>query len=585
MRMFKNNRFILSVILGLIIVLGLPHLIRFASLGPKYTTLIINGPSANQISWEETYTYATEANRIKNSQPLNDPYLFEYRLKRSPLTSETIPSILLGLPAKIFSIPLVFILAKIFFVPFTILFWYLIAREFGYSKLASVSASMTSIVLQKLFVYLPYLSKLYDYETNGYLESQRLYFPLVSSLIVSVTIFFIIRNIKSSKIYKYKILAGVSLGFLFFTYFFSWVLIWAAFFLFLLTLFIFKNTDTLKKLITPALIGLAISVPYFFNNISFYKNPVSHDFLARTISFPITDWNIPIIFRFAILLGLLLIFNKDWVKNRTNRFLICVYVVATLLPLVSMIVLGMDNQTDHWYERFLYPLSTFIFVLFIADLKHIWGKVKQVTFVALILVSLIKLDFSVSSELDKPIEDFSITEPRRQLYGWMSQNIKKDSVIASLSFTEQVYLTAYTPFYSYLPQAYKTIAPTEELIKRYADVIRIYGANENLIKQSFIMPNEQYANSSSIVANDGNAFQMLLGIATHFDYYPYPQHKSIQDKVILLSSQKSPPQGRIDYLLFGPLEKENAINFELKKCKLLFNNGVYKLYNYETCQI
>src|SRR3990167_11230556 len=272
MKLIRANFLIITIFFGVLITLSLPHIFRYLALGSKYTTLIISGPSATATSWEETYTYATEANRIKNNQPINDPYIYEYRNKPSPLISELVPSVLLGVPAKVLSTSLVFILAKIFVLPLTIFVWYLIARQLGYSKKASICAALTSFILQKLFVYIPYFPKIFSYEFDGYLEAQRIYFPLISSFITSITILFILKILDNNKM-KYILLAGILLGLLFFTYFFAWSLIWLSLILFLISLKISSWQIHVKKLLAVLAIGLLIGLPYFINTFYFYQNP------------------------------------------------------------------------------------------------------------------------------------------------------------------------------------------------------------------------------------------------------------------------------------------------------------------------
>lgn len=578
----KHNLLPVIIFLALVISLSLPHIHRYLALGSRYTTLVISGPAADQISWEETYTYATQANRIKNNQPVNDPYIYEYRNVPSPLLSELIPSLILGIPAKVFSIPFIFIVAKIILLPLTVFVWYLIARQLGYSKFPSVTAALANLILQKFFVYIPYADKLNQYLQSGYLEGLRIYFPLVSSFLTSLSILFLIKMLKTNRTH-YAVISGFFLGSLFFTYFFAWTLLWGALALFSLSLLITYDQIIYKKYLLTLLIGSSIGFPYLLNLYSFYQNPVYNDFVLRTISFPITDWNIGIIFRFLGFLVLLIFFGKNWLKSNEKRFLIFLYLVATFLPLASKIILNSDNQTDHWYERFLYPLSTFLLVLFIADLKNLSVKTKNLIFLILIVLSFLKFDTAIYREITRPVHGFTLGKPRLDLYNWMENNLQKDSIIASLSFTEQVYLTANTPFYAYLPQAYKTIAPKQEILDRYINLAQIFGVSSRFITQSFIMPDEPYQSPNSEVAKDGNAFMMLIGIAYHFDPYPFPAHQKTQEEVISKLNQKVLQQGRIDYLLFGPLEKENATNFDKKSCKLLFNNGTYRVYDFKTC--
>ncbi len=586
MKSIRDNLFIFTALSALVVALAIPHIYRYMTLGSKYTTLIISGPSADQTSWEETYTYATEANRIKNNQVINDPYIYEYRNKPSPLISETVPSIILGLPAKILSIPLVFILAKIFFLPLTVLIWFFVAQELGYSKIISVTAALTSTILQKLFVYIPYFPKLISYEFNNYLEIQRIYFPLVSGFITSLTILLLVKLIKKSNA-KIAFTVGILLGLLFYTYFFAWTIIWSSTFVLLISVLIFKESSLFKRFIIPIAIGGTVALPYFFNLRLFSISPASHDFLLRTISFPITDWNLLIIFRFVIFLLVLIVISKSWLKKPEKRWIAIIYLVAVFLPPFTKLVLGYDNQTDHWYERFLYPLSTFLFVLFISDFFDRFKinlNLKKYLLVFLIVISFVKVGLVTGQEIQKPKTDFTIGDTRIDLYNWMAKNLQKDSVVGSLSFTEEIYLTAYTPFYSYLPQAYKTIAPTKEITDRYLFLARQIGVSPEFVKQVFIMPDETYRNPESIQAKDGNGFMVLLGIANHFDKFPYPSHSKIQQNLVESLDKPIKQVGRLDYLLVGPLENEASPDFAKNtKCELVFQNSTYKLYQFKDC--
>lgn len=588
MTILKNNRIIITILLILIIALAIPHIIRFSSFGPKYTTLIINSPAADQISWEETYTYATEANRIKNNQPINDPYIYEYRKTLSPLISELVPSLILGIPAKILSIPVVFILAKIFFLPLTVLIWYLIAQELGYSKLTSAAASLTGIILQKAFVYIPYFHALLSYEINGYLEAQRIYFPLVSGVITSLTILLLIKFLKKNDV-RFTVGLGVLLGLLFYTYFFAWTIVWSSLFVLLLSLLIFKEASLLKRLIVPVIIGTLIGSPYFLNLLQFSKSGVYQDFLIRTISFPVTDWNLLVVARFVIFLLLIVMTSKNWFKSTSKRYLVLFYLTAVFLPSITKIVLGYDNQTDHWYERFLYPLSTFLLVLFISDffdrfLMHL--NLMKSLLMILIGISLLKIGLVINSEIQRSKLAFTIGAQRNELYNWMENNLQKDSVVGSLSFTEEIYLTAYTPMYAYLPQAYKTIAPTKEIKDRYLFLARQIGIGPEFIKQVFIMPDQPYSNPGSTQAKDGNGFMVLFGIANHFDKFPYLSHSKIQQELVQSLNKPINQIGRLDYLLIGPLESEVSPDFAKNtKCQLVFQNVAYKIYRFNDCTV
>lgn len=586
MKSIKDNILIITIIICLLVTLSLPHIFRYLELGSKYTTLIINGPAATQTSWEETYTYATEANRIKNNQPINDPYIYEYRSKSSPLISEFAPSLLLGIPSKFLSIPYIFILIKIILIPAVVLIWYLIAREIGYSKIISVASALIGVILQKTFAYLPYINQLYSYQFSNYLEIQRTYFPLISSFSISISILLVIKLLKSDYEPFKKILAGIIFGSLFYTYFFAWTIFWMSFVILAVTLVLKKQFKILKRIVIPVVTATVIAAPYFVNLLLFSHNPDREDFILRTIGFPVTDWNLIVIIRFIILIYMLIVLNRSWLKVPAKFYLLIFLSSALFLSPLSKLILGADYQSDHWYERFLYPTSTFLFTLLIFDvLSKFKPKAKSFLALILILICLSKIVFVTVGEIGRPKANFRIGAGREDLYAWMLKNMPKNSVVATLSFTESVYLTAYTPYYSYLPQAYKTIAPKQEILDRYINLAQFYGVSNNFVTQPFIMPNEPYQNPNSIVAKDGNAYMMLTGILGHFDAYPFPFHKEIRSQILTKLSQTVPWQGRVDYALFGPLEQENSTNFSQRKCRSLYSNGEYQIFDIKTCKL
>ncbi|KKS42487.1 MAG: hypothetical protein UV05_C0042G0007 [candidate division CPR1 bacterium GW2011_GWA2_42_17] len=98
-------------------LLAIPHLRRWKELGRNYTTLLLDGQGTTQTSFEETYAYASLANRFKFSQPINDVGTFEYRNSASPLISELMPAAIVGTIAKFVDVPAAVILVKIIFTP------------------------------------------------------------------------------------------------------------------------------------------------------------------------------------------------------------------------------------------------------------------------------------------------------------------------------------------------------------------------------------------------------------------------------------------------------------------------------------
>lgn len=574
---FLQEKLYILIFLSIIILLSLPHLQRYLSLGSKYTLLLTTGQNISQLSWEETYAYATLVNRLKHNQNINDPYIYEYRNTPSPYLSELYPAFLIGTLAKITSVSLAFALIKIVFPAIYFTLWFLIAKKLGFSQIQAAAASISTVFLPKLFSIIPY-PQLLLYPLDNYLEIQRVFHPSLSNTVVVLNIFLLISFLKE-KTKTRAIIFGLILGSLFYTYIFAWTLFWLGLFLFTLYKITERDFSFLFSLLLPVSIALLIGAPYFINALIFSQNPLSQDFLQRT-AFSITSYYPLVILRYLLLFTMFIFLSKKWFKKNSFGFLIFLSLSALILPNITQLLLGVDIESDHWFERFLYPFSTFIFVVTIAlFFGRISKKLANLILVSLVVLSLFRVINSTITQLRIEPKSFQMENSRQELFGWMENNLPKDTVIGSLSFNEHAYLAAYTPFYSYIPRGDRSIASLDEGLARYSYLAKLIGTDPNFIDQIFVMPN---LNKSPFGVNE-SAFS-LVGVKLHFDKYPFKDHREVLDTA---KKYFTNPQyiGKLDYILIGSLEKKANSVFEAStKCELLYKNHNYALYKYyENC--
>lgn len=572
---------ILLLNLGLLFLLAAPHIYRLKILGGSYTTLLISQLGSTNQSWEETYAYASQANRIKQNQPINDSYIYESKNMPSPFISEVLPSIILGLPAKIIGLPLTFVATEIVSPVLILTLLVLIGLNIGVPEMVAIPAAFAATFLPKLFPLFPY-SEIISYVRDPALEVQRIFHPGISLAIVLISIYFLMKVFNSPKSLKQQLLSGIALGSLFYTYLFAWTLIWGALGLLILTFLIQKEFDNLKRIILPSILGLAVAVPFLLMNIFFSKTIFLSDFMARSVLKPS---GISFIFevRYLFLIIVLMILNKNWFFSVKRRILVLLILTALILPIVSQLFTGLNIEADHWIVRFLYPTSSFLGTILIYEIykRYKFPKVKLILGIVLI-ISLLKISISTYTEVGKNPNEFTLGNERKMLYSWMSENIFKNSVIGSLSLKEEIYLAAYTPYYPYIPKGERSLIPSQEITQRYANLMKIFQPQKNILIDAFKIPGQINESPLSKIDEIDDNFAALFSLQFHYDKFPFPQHVEVINK--LSKYDTYPKIGRLDYLLVGPLEQTESDLSNLRACKMIYQNANYKIYNFHTCE-
>lgn len=544
--------------------------------------MFLDGVNATQVTFEETYAYASLANRMRYDQPINDIGTVEYRNLASPLISEFIPAAIIACIAKFVGVPTAVILIKIFFPLFLVGMWYFIGTKIGLTSIASGAASLAAVFLPKLYVLIPYY-KLLTYLTDPELEFQRISHPLISGAVTVMTILLVVLGLKYQSNKKVRVLAGVSLGLLFYTYIFSWTLAIGTLGLLFVSFIVERNWQRVKWIVIVFGIGLCLSLPYLYNAWQFYHSTFSVDFWARSVFVEKQNYNF-IVFRGLLLILLAIVMNKSWWSSVHRRLLLCLLCAAVLLPVISQTILGINFEGDHWIIRFFYPLSAFMIIAVLGEAKKRHFPIVSNLLFGLVFVAVgVKLVCWEAAELKMPQAEFKLSKSRQDLYAWMSKNIKKDSVIGSLSLLEQTYLTSYTPYYPYVARFDRTVASTNELLNRYLYVTQVMRFKKDYFDKMMVVPLSPMP-FPDIPNVDQRFYATIFGLRYYHDVSPYPIFQEVINEVKARQQEPISQNGKLDYLLVTPTDRFFSSRDLRNECQPLFDNQTYQLYKWEDCK-
>ena len=582
--MKNQDRFlIIGVLIFLLLILGMPHWRRFTGLGSKYTTLLIGSQNVNTISLEETYAYATLANRVKFDQPINDPYVWEYKDFGSPFLSEYAPSLVTGWLAKLAGVPLAIIVIKITGPIVLVSLLYLVGINIGVGSISAMASSIAAVFLPKLFALFPYpVIPTYILGSTD-LEFQRVFHPLLSWIAVAGNMVGIQMVFKKKTSLITMVIAGILAGILFYTYFFAWTLVWFGMAILIILLFCQKKFFDLKRLAIVMTVGCLIGLPYFINGLEFSRTVLGREFWDKTV-LPAQEIHVATLLRYVLLLGGLILVDRGWWRKSNKLLLWSMLVAAVLLPDLSQFVFGANLESDHWIGRFLYPLSTLLILLavgkWLSEKNARWNKlfVVVVFILAVFRIGLVNLN-----EWRKPVENYQLDKQRQELYNFLFNNVAPGSVIGSLSFTEQIYLAAYTPFYPFIPRWDRTIAPNDEPMRRLLFIAQQLEVSEKYFDETMPVPLVPVS-YPELPRFDQKALAVVFGLQYLYDLPPYNRHLELLVNIKDRFKNKIKPFGRLDYLLITPTDRVFSKRKFETECNKLFDNNVYQVYRFSDCK-
>lgn len=537
--------------------------------------LFLDGETDQSIM-EEVYAYAPLANRIRNGQSINDPYIYDYRNYSSPFISELFPAMVLGVTAKLFTLPLAFIIVKFLFPTFLIIVWTKIGIEIGFTRLNSFLAACVFVFLPKLFPLFPY-HDLISYLTIPFFETERVFHPLFSGLFTSLFIYSLIKLLRHANTTQ-MVITGGFLGILFYTYLFAWTWIFTGLVILAAYLLLTRQQNLFKRLLVVIIIGLTIGIPYFINAINFSQSDLTSNFWEKSVYS--VGWYFPQIFRYLVLAGGIFIFNCcKQKKNGLNVFVILIF-AGIVLPDLSQVILGINLEADHWLIRFVYPLSSFIFVGFLLQQLRRRRIFKFLVMIVSISI-VVKVGAIFNLNWSHPVGSNS-NLTRSNLYVWMTKNIPENSVIGTLSLREEMYLAVNTPYYPYVPYSFRTLSPIDESLDRYLYLINLFQVRDEFLDNILRLPTSPLP-YPGLPNEDQRIYTYIFGLTFSRDQFPYPIHQQLVQNIKNRRREAIDQKGKLDYLLVTPTDRFYS-EFDLaNKCDPVFDSQVYQLYPFAGC--
>lgn len=590
--------FVLSVVSGIIV--GLPHLLISRIIAPaKYDPLQFSSGEGSSITMEEVYTYVPEVREILEGKIwVSDTQVAEYNGKPNPFIGETgLAWIMAGMAKLTGSTESAFIVADFIFPALTFLLAYAIVWVFTQNRIISSAAGVTLVLWPELVVLFPYPNSLISsakaaIDPRDFLFIARNFHPQLSLPAYLGAFLLVILAIKKKKIWL-SILAGVSVGFLFYTYIFNWTA-----FVFGIAIFTICGTFSWKVsqtshrrqqwrhfFIVAVITGL-LAIPYFVSVWQFRASSLAQDFFAK-LSLPKRGFfDLTARHWIFVLLFLIVDFRYLWrTEKETPRkreespllrleriLLVCLWIAPLILPDLMQSIFGRDLEGKHWVRRIGYPFS--IIGLAIVASQIVNKKWIKLVFLPLILVVLAYGSVRQINMSLKSATAYAQNPTKQELYDWVNQNTPPGSVIASLGWDTVVNIPAKTHAFNFSPIGMRTIAPTDEAIDRFLWAAALYGANDEYIERAFSARGEGTTRALYFKFAEGDEeFAVPLELTSKI--------KQRYQIIITQNLKDSTVPFRLDYLLIGETEKKLL---ELSGGKVngvtVFANKLYNLVRY-----
>lgn len=594
----KKIRIIIVLLFALFIgfVHGSHHIFMSYFLGREekiYQPLLIS-PQVHNSTIDETFVYAPKVNRILLGDfPLKEVGVYESKDFPSIQVAETLPSVLMALLTRLTgSISGAFILADFIFPMLTFLaaFWFLFSMTKNF--LISLSGSIF-LFFGQVFIYdFPYLPSaikeiiIID-KFNSLLWFSRTFHPQITFLFLLLTIYLFFKITVQEKISKKLVLlTSVCFGLLFYSYLFywTWFIAGAGIYFFLLRLKK-SNHFLTRRMLAVFTIGL-ITGSYFFGQ--WFSQP-QNGYLERANTYYFSQFEFIPFLRIVFFSFLFFIFFSA--KKSKEYLLIQAYFLGSLLlylfPYISKI--NFDDMVGHW-DKFCVNswiiLSLFILLANMIKKLNI-NKMKTLNF---FLIFLIFASFCYGwlyhwQFARKNYQAYQIAPSRLALYDWLNENTQKDTVVLTLSFTENLMLPAFTHNNIFMPN-FTSGAETKEIVNRFLWANKLLDMNWGKIEPLFLNAQESKLALSEhwnfdqcggwyiFFYQKGTPSRYLCGIKTD-------ELEEMRQDYLKIKMDPSRTPYRYDYILIGSFERNLNVKLNFGNLNKVYENQDYQLYRAE----
>lgn len=587
----KQHWFAIVIVIAVSLILGLPHILIPKIISPqKYDPLQFIDGKGSSITMEEVYTYVPEVREVLEGKFwVTDTQVAEYNGRSTPFAGETgLAWIMAGLAEITGSIENAFILADFLFPAVIFLLVYTVVWLFTKDQVVSAACGAVLVIWPELLVLFPYPGALMSsvksvLDPRDFLFISRNFHPQLSLPAYLGAFLLILLAIKKHKFWL-SVVAGIAVGFLFYTYIFNWTAFGLGLGLFFVLMIVLKRSNLESsrldlnrlfwRLLIVALVAGLVAVPYFLQVWNFRHSGLTPDFFAK-LSLPKRGF-FDLVARQWVFVIVFLVLHKVSPYGRKVRPLqtllfLCFWIAPLLLPDLMQNVLGRDLEGKHWVRRIGYPFG--IMGLSIAMTQILNKKWIKLICLPLILLVLVYGLVSQAKMSYKTSDAYSQIPEKQELYDWINQNTAPGTVIASLDWETVVNIPAKTHGFNFSPIGMRTIAPTEETIDRFLWAAALYGASEEYVEQAFSTRGDGTTRALYFkFAEDNEAF-----------FIPSELTQDIKQRYREIVSQKqnSPLHPfKLNYILIGPEERQ-LFKLSIDKINLeqVFSNKNYLIYS------
>jgi hypothetical protein len=428
----NNSRYIILVLAAVMVGLACvyPDIFFIHKAGPEYKGIA-------PIGFTDEIMYLARLNAVYKGDAFSgNPAIYEHR--KDPVVIPPVPELieasfgkLFGLDTPSLDIAATFLLPSILFILI-----FLFASELSGSFYGGLLSGLGFILGRHLFSG-PFLysGRLINSSYNLPMWFSRPISPQMNFVLFTSAILLVFKSMVSDK-KTFMFLGGFFLGLLFYTSVFYWVFIYSSMALYAVFLMIRKDASSAKRLFWIAVIGLAVSIPYWLGNIRLmaYK-----DFGILFLRLNAAFTHKPILpMPNTLLLLLMLLANKLLISDYGKKayYFMLSMLMAVILTMNQQIFTGKLFMESHWNTytgKFVFIVLGILFVCslskraFSSRWASIWIK-SPASFLFVIILFCHAFGLQVNYS-DKYFSSNLDMQKKAQLLSWIRTNLSHDDVV------------------------------------------------------------------------------------------------------------------------------------------------------------
>lgn len=340
----------------------------------------------------------------------------------------------------------------------------------------------------------------------------RLIYPYFSSLLFFIYLNYLVKSLKSDKL-KYKILAGIFFGLLFYIYFYAWSFALALNGCLFLVYILRKDFLSVKKIIFVSLIGLTIGL---YNLISLFLSLKTE--MGKQMSYFVwmSFGNQPIFSKIGFIALILFFFYWYRARNDKNLWFFFAIILSGWVALNQQIITGRMLQYGHYYWYSIVPLSIIICFYIIYNLINN-EKIKKYLFIAVILIVFINTAGGQYKSFFTTFSDKIHEQDFRPLVDYLNKVDRPGVILAADGSDEYPFIlfTSYDLFW------HTTASLSQVPIERFEEALFVYFYLNIESRNNFKEYLEKISDNKAEFSLYRDLYRNLEGYWSGYDYYQY----------------------------------------------------------------